>query len=374
MTKRRISLSDIVIGEPLAWDIYDSSHKLLLRKEYIVRSEVQVEALVRRGLFIDAKAAESKPPEQQFELPSALRFINQANKRLARLLYNLPNESGFEAKIMEVAAAIKQAVDINENVALASIMHNRAVSAYAVRHCIDTAIVSLLVARGLQIPEAEIDMILGAALTMNIGMLSHQEQLQAKGRLSDEDRDVIKHHPQIGFRLLKQAGIANVDWLMHVLMHHESEDGSGYPGGKPGTKIPLGTKLISIADRYCAKISPRAYRKAMLPNAALRSILVDEKQNVNQVFAAVFMRVMGLYPTGAFVRLENGEMGVVTKKGQSTKTPIVHALIGPRDAPLAFPIQRDTSRDLYAVRDLICETKAGIHVNMQQLWGYEASL
>ena len=117
MTKRRISLSDIVIGEPLAWDIYDSSHKLLLRKEYIVRSEVQVEALVRRGLFIDERAAASKPPEQQFELPSALRFINQANKRLARLLYNLPNESGFEAKIMEVAAVIKQAVDINENVA-----------------------------------------------------------------------------------------------------------------------------------------------------------------------------------------------------------------------------------------------------------------
>jgi HD-GYP domain-containing protein (c-di-GMP phosphodiesterase class II) len=379
MSRRRISLSDIVIGEPLPWDIYDSSNKLLLRKEFIVESEQQIETLLARGLFAEAKPSASTSTtvviNRQVEKPSALRLINQANKRLGRLLYNLLNETDLEAKIMEVVGAIKQAVDINQHVALGSIMLNRAVIAYPVRHCVDTAVVSLLVARNLKLPETEIDIILAAALTMNAGMLRQQEQLQEKaGALSDEDKNVIKTHPQAGIRLLKQAGVKNDSWLLTVLMHHENENGSGYPLGKTGLKIPMGAKIISIADRYCATISPRSYRKALLPTVALRSLFSDEKQNVDQSLATIFVGILGLYPAGIFVKLINGEISVVTGPGEVMKTPMVHSLIGSNGAKLAFPISRDTSRSIYAIQDSVDEMAIRVPINMQTLWGDDAGL
>jgi HD-GYP domain-containing protein (c-di-GMP phosphodiesterase class II) len=216
-------------------------------------------------------------------------------------------------------------------------------------------------------------MILAAALTMNVGMLHQQDQLQGKtGVLSDEDRNIIKTHPQLGVRLLKQAGVKNDSWLLMVLMHHENENGSGYPLGKAGVQIPLGAKIISIADHYCATISPRNYRKALLPNVALRSVFLDEKQNIDQSLTAVFMDVLGMYPIGLFVKLNNGETSVVTGQGEVMKAPTVHSLIGANRAKLAFPISRDTSRSLYAIQDSVDEMT--IPINMQTLWGEDASL
>jgi HD-GYP domain-containing protein (c-di-GMP phosphodiesterase class II) len=377
MSKRRISTVDIVIGEPLPWDIYDGSHNLLLRRNFIVRDERQIEELVQRGLFVEiaGPGSEHSAAKKIVEAPSALRLINQANKGLGRLLYNISNETGFVEKVMAIVSLIKEAIGINEDIALASIMLNRAASTYPVRHGIDTAILSLLIARSLNMADQEIDILLAAAVTMNVGMLRDQERLQGKADgLTDEDKDIIKSHPQVGMRLLKQAGVTNIDWLVHVLMHHENEDGSGYPLGKADAKIPLGTKILSIADRYCAQVTPRTYRKALLPNAVLRGILLGGQVNIDRAFAGSIMHVLSAYPPGAFVKLENGETAVVTSKGETTTTPVVHSLIGPRNTPLAFPIRRDTSHVAYAVKDLVDETQAAIHVSMQNLWGSEASL
>jgi len=103
-------------------------------------------------------------------------------------------------------------------------------------------------------------------------------------------------------------------------------------------------------------------------------VLLEGKHSIDQTLATPVMRALGIYPPGTVVRLTNGETGIVTRKGTSTTTPIVHALIGPRNAALAFPIQRDTSLPLYAVRDLVGETATPINVTMQQLWGEGASL
>jgi HD-GYP domain-containing protein (c-di-GMP phosphodiesterase class II) len=370
---KRIRAADIQLGEPLAWDVYDATDNLLLRKGFVIRNETQIDALVRRGLYVaDVDAASfNSNANSAVEPPSALRLINDANKQLGRLLDNIHNETNVESKI----AMISRAVDVNENVALATILLNRSAGIYSVRHCIDTAIVCVTIIRQMSIPRQEAADLLSAALTMNVGMLRPQEQMQTRAtNLSAEDRAIIREHPQTGMKILQQAGITNQAWLLNVLMHHENEDGSGYPNGAVGADIPRGAKIIAFADRYCAKISPRAYRKALFPNAALRKVLLEGKHSIDQTLATPVMRALGIYPPGTVVRLTNGETGIVTRKGTSTTTPIVHALIGPRNAALAFPIQRDTSLPLYAVRDLVGETATPINVTMQQLWGEGASL
>ena len=381
MEQRRITMSDIVVGKPLPWDVYDSNNKLLLRKGHVVQREQQVETLVVRGLFVAAKAdspssAQAAPAAaRHVERPSALRLINLATKRLERLLFNLHNESELQPKILEVVAALKYAVDINADVALGCILLNQASGNYPVRHGIDCAVVSLLVARAMNKPEQELRDIMSAALMMNVGMLRHHEQLHhCEQPLSDEEHDMIRSHPQESVSLLRAAGVVDENILNYVLLHHENEDGSGYPLGKGSAEITENAKIIALADRYCARVSSRVYRKSMLPNAALRDILMTEKKNINPMLATCFIRELGTYPTGTFVRLVNGEVGVVTGRGNSTTTPTVHSLIGPRGAPLSFPIRRETHKELHSIREVLHESQAAVRINMQQLWGTEASL
>lgn len=379
MTQRRISMSDILPGEPLRWDVYDSGGQLLLRKGYVIERQSQIAALVARGLFAETSFNPSRgqgnaPPQQQ-ETPSVLRLINLANKRLERLLLGLQNEPDSPGKLLEVAKTVVFATDLNPDIALACILLNQRAGDYPVRHSVDTAVVSTLVARSSKIGPEEVVTLVAAALTMNLGMLPYHAQLQRKqGSLSDQETELIRQHPQEGVRMLELAGVRDPDWLAYILSHHENEDGSGYSFGKMGKDIPQNAKIISLADRYCARVSARDYRKPVLPNVALRDIFLEGGKGVDPVLAAHFIKELGIYPPGTLVRLNNGEIGVVSKKGEGATTPIVHALIGPRGAPLSFPIKRDTAKELFAIRETLREDQANIRFSMQQVWGNEASL
>jgi HD-GYP domain-containing protein (c-di-GMP phosphodiesterase class II) len=378
MDQRRITMSDIVMGEPLPWDVYDHTSRLLLRRGHVVTREHQIEELLERGMFIDAKhatairKAEAAPRQQ--EQPSVVRLVNLANKRLERLLFGLHTETDIEQKIFDVAKIVGYAVDVNPDIALGCILLNQSGCNYSVRHCVDTAIVSLIVARAMGKAPTEIAPIVAAALTMNVGMLRHQEQFQQKAdALTRNDVDTIHAHPAQSVAMLREAGVADEEWLDCVLHHHENEDGSGYPYGRISVVIPENAKIIAIADRYCARVSARSYRKPMLPNAALRDILLSEKDKVDSQLTACFIKELGVYPNGTYVRLENGEIGIVTGKGKTTTAPIMHSLIGPRGAPLSFPIRRDTSKELHSIRDVLHPDQAAVRVSMQQLWGLEAA-
>ena len=381
MDQRRLSMSDLVIGEPLQWDVFGDDHKLLLRKGQIIANNHQIDSLVQRGLFVDSHLLGDKAGRhaeaaaKKVESPSALRLVNMANKRLERLLYSLHNEPGVEAKILEVATALNFACNINSDVVLGCILLNQETGNYAVRHCIDTAAVALLVARAMQKTPDEVMKIVAAALTMNLGMLRQQDQLQGKEEaLSEKESELIHKHPEESVTLLQQAGITDADWLSYIRHHHENEDGSGYPTGNSGQEIPQNAKIIALADRYCARISNRTYRKSMLSNAALRNLFVEGGKTIDSQLATYFIRELGMYLPGTTIRLQNGEIGVVTGKGHGPTMPVVHALIGPRGAPLSFAIKRDTAKELYGVREALQPGQASMRFSMQQLWGEEARM
>lgn len=377
----RLNISDIAIGEPLPWDVYGAGNKLLLRRGHVVESARLAEELVQRGMFIDAGQAErlvrarNDTPASKKEIPSSLRLINLATKRLERLLYNLANEPDAQAKILEVAKALTYATNISADIVVASVFVNQSAASYAIRHCVDTALIALHIARAMKKSEEETQAIMAAALTMNVGMLRQHDQLASKEQaLSEKESEVVRNHPVQGVEILKQAGITHPEWLSYVLLHHENEDGSGYPRGKEVGEIPQNAKLLAIADRYCAAVSSRKYRKTLLPSAALRDVLIANGKPIDQLLAAYFIKELGTYPPGTFVRLQNGEIGVVTRRGKAAATPVVHTFIGPRGAPLSFPIQRDTSKELYAIRDTLYSDQAVLLFSMQQLWGDEAAL
>lgn len=383
MDQKRLTVSDFLIGSPLPWDVYGEGDQLLLRRGQIVQSAQQLETLMERGLYIDASTAagyatqarrHDRPAPRRPDSPSALHLVNLANKRLERLLYNLGNETDAEAAVVEVTKVLVRATEINSDVALACVLLNQDAASYAVRHSVDTAIVASLVARAMNKSSEEIQTIMAAALTMNIGMLRQQDHLENKQEaLTDKETEFIRRHPRESVNLLQEAGITQPAWLSYVMLHHENEDGSGYPGGAEVGDIPQNARILAMADRYCAAVSHRKYRRTLTPNASMRDVLMAGGKASDPMLAAYFIRELGTYPPGTFVRLQNEEIAVVTRRGTAETAPIVHAFIGPRNAALSIPIQRDTGKKGFAIRETVSGEQTVLRFNMHQLWGDAAS-
>jgi diguanylate cyclase (GGDEF)-like protein/putative nucleotidyltransferase with HDIG domain len=127
------------------------------------------------------------------------------------------------------------------------------------------------VARRLGLPEEDVELTRLAASLHDLGKLAIPEEILRKpGPLTEPERMVLERHPQIGFRMLESLGIDPVaHWVLH---HHERWDGSGYPDGLPGEQIPLGARIIFVADAFDAMTSERVYRRRVTPEQAIAEL------------------------------------------------------------------------------------------------------
>jgi HD-GYP domain-containing protein (c-di-GMP phosphodiesterase class II) len=387
---QKLVIEDIEVGERVPWDILDSYGRLMLSTGSIIESLAQAKEMLSRGMYIEkslytklpkfsnsptAAPTEEEQPVLTTDSPSALHNINLAVKRLDVLLKNIKKFPDARKSILEIVKLIRVAIHLSEDLTLASIQLNQSSGSYVVRHCVDTAILAIIVARAIKKPEQEIKDLAAAALTMNISMIEMQERLQSqKEQLSEKDKTAIHNHPLDSIDVLFNAGIENPEWLMYVLLHHEHEDGSGYPVGNVKGEIPQNAKILSLADGFCARITSRGYRKSTLPSIALKDIFIQNSAHVDATLAAYFVKVLSLYPPGTFVQLQNKEIAIVTQRGSTPNTPIAYSMVKPNGELFPTPLKRDTSIDTYKITEAVYPTDAAVHVNLQQIWGPLASL
>ncbi len=144
-------------------------------------------------------------------------------------------------------------------------------NAYSGSHSQRVAELAARTARRLGLPDEEVELTRLAASLHDLGKLAIPEELLRKpGPLTEPERMVLERHPQIGFRMLESLGVDPVaDWVLH---HHERWDGSGYPDGLPGDRIPLGARIIFVADAYDAMTSERVYRRRVAPEQAVAEL------------------------------------------------------------------------------------------------------
>ena len=128
------------------------------------------------------------------------------------------------------------------------------------------------IARQLELPEAEIDRIQLAALLHDVGKVAVPEEILEKpsALTSAEWRSVVQH-PRIGQVILEQAA-ALKDAVPIILHHHERYAGHGYPYGLRANEIPLGARIVAIADAYDAMIHDRPYKRAMTHDQAIAEL------------------------------------------------------------------------------------------------------
>ena len=134
---------------------------------------------------------------------------------------------------------------------------------YTANHSERVKAYSELIARSLGLSESSIMLITHAALLHDIGKMGISDSVLGKpGKLTEEEFEIIKQHPVIGARILMQSNYTH-EMVQIVLHHHERYDGRGYPEGLKGEDIPIGARVIAIADSIDAMTSKRVYRDAM---------------------------------------------------------------------------------------------------------------
>lgn len=148
---------------------------------------------------------------------------------------------------------------------------------------------SIMLAKELNLAQSYIETIRSAAILHDIGKIGiPTELLNKKGKLTDEEYEVIKQHPMSSKKILDEIdGFSDVTEMAYC--HHEHYDGSGYPRGLSGDEIPIGAQIIQLADAYDAMTSDRAYRKAFSNEKALNIIKSERgKQFTPSIVDALF--------------------------------------------------------------------------------------
>jgi len=371
----RIRIDDLQVGKPLPWDCYDALGVLLLRKGVVIASQRQLEAVIERGLFADhagSKSAAQAPPSVPVEKPSPFHLVADIKLRLRSIFAGIVADqtTDLPGRIIKLCRDLQSLCEMDADAALGT-LHLDHDGRYTIIHPLHIAILCELIAKRKGVAAEPRLSLLAAAITSNIAMIGLQDALQKQETpLTPEQLQMIRLHTVHGVDMLLAAGVQDDVWIKTVLHHHEKLDGSGYPGALLGDDIPLPVRILSLADTYSAMITPRCYRSQILARDALRDIFLKRGAEMDAALAQVFIKEMGVFPPGAFVKLHNGEVGVVVRRGENAMAPLVQSLIGPRGAPLPAPLRRDSSKEGFAIREMVAPDKTAA-IDPHFLWGYK---
>ena len=181
-------------------------------------------------------------------------------------------------------------------------------------HLTNVSIYTIKLGQGLNYRKEELFQLGISGMFYDIGLAKVPDRILNKpGKFTEEERDLMSQHTQYGYDLLS-AALPKEPWLAEVaLEHHERENGEGYPQQLSGEEIHDYAKVIGLADIYDAATRARPYKKRKLPFQAVREILRTERGKFPQPVLKVLLVKLSVFPTGSYIRLNSGAIGVVVE-------------------------------------------------------------
>ncbi|MCL4456700.1 MAG: HD domain-containing protein [Nitrospirae bacterium] len=155
-------------------------------------------------------------------------------------------------------------------------------------HSYRVSVIAEMIAREMGLPESEVENIRIAALLHDLGKIGVSAEILHKiGKLSEEERESMKSHPTLGAGVLAPVGGRVLLLLPLILHHHEKYDGKGYHGFI-GEGIPIGARIIAVADVYDALTTDRPYRTGLSPLQARKEIVSNAGTHFDPEVVSVF--------------------------------------------------------------------------------------
>lgn len=178
-----------------------------------------------------------------------------------------------------------------------------------------------------------------AALTMNVGYsLAQPWMIDQTGASPEKIDQEASRHPERGAEILGQYGQFNAAILEAVLQHHERWDGSGYPARLQGEDISPFARIIAVADTYYEMVSRMPNREPYMPHEAVEFILAYTGVLFDPELVNIVTRLVPLYPTGTTVRINTGELGIISEANLGhIGRPVVRVCFDSESGILAKP-------------------------------------
>nr|WP_275405823.1 HD-GYP domain-containing protein [Desulfovibrio sp. JC022] len=207
---------------------------------------------------------------------------------------------------------------------------------YTYTHSINVNLYSLLLGKALGLNRSELESLGIAALFHDVGKgRVPNKVLNKPGKLTDSEYEVMKSHSRKGLEVLGDVEGLDGAVLRGVVEHHERYDGNGYPSGIKGEDIHPFGRIIAISDVYDALTSVRVYKKAITPAKTLSQMYKWKGTDFDPAYLNRFVRVMGIYPPGTMVQLDDLRFAIVLETNETKpRQPKVKILFNDKMQPV----------------------------------------
>lgn len=333
-----VPIQNVTPGMVLAKDVASTSardYKTLLMKGTFI-SEDMISLLKSKGIknvTIRGEETATPPPPPVPKTKEEEDLIK--NQHIGKALDELSTIFEHNGEIKELShKAIEQVDSIADDILVdigndSSYLGNQMIALqnyddYTYKHCLRVAMLSTSIANELSMKTEDIKEVIISALLHDIGKSNIDHEIIVKpGKLTEEEFEAIKQHPLIGYNILKKTGCYSANILAGVLFHQEKYDGTGYPTGLAGKKIPLIARILTVADVFDALTSNRPYRSPWSVAETEEYMLGGCGIHFDYDVVAAFLRSFNPYPVGTMVLLSDGRHGVVVKHNTNVLRPVV---------------------------------------------------
>ena len=222
------------------------------------------------------------------------KIVHSAATNLVKDLFNDPRSGNVE-RTKTFAYNMVDYV-LKDNDAAHSLLKIAVHEYYTYTHSVNVAAVGTLFAKSIGFKNEDLRELCSGILLHDVGKTRiSTDILNKKGKLTKEEFDEIKKHPELGIEVLDEADIEFKEERIITIQHHENDDGTGYPHGLKKDEIHFSGKIARIIDVYDALTTKRTYADAVRPFAAL----VEMKEKMSNCFdnelLMEFIRFLGPY-------------------------------------------------------------------------------
>jgi hypothetical protein len=246
------------------------------------------------------------------ELPWARQALGALNEAVRRMVHEvrqgrLPDTVVLQTGLSPVVDSVQRCPD-----ALLWLMRTEPLQGFLYRRAIGTAVTATTFGHRLGFDQdALLELALGGLL-MDIGKTEVPVPILAKtNSLTQIEHNLVRKHVCHALDMVRVMENVPERVVDMISGHHERFDGSGYPQKQHGTEIPLFARIAGIVDTFDAITQDRHYAPAISAHTALRYLNGQRCSKFDGALMQEFIRAMGIYPTGTWVELLDGSIGMV---------------------------------------------------------------
>ena len=374
--KSKLSADMILVGKQLSVDVYHRSGMLLVKQGHYVLTPEQKQKLLDHGQLdntakasmVEKELRDRRERQEQERREAANQVLNPLVDMdlLAHKVNGLLNRyfhvQDFVQEISMVATRLLALADKQPDGLIAACLLVP-FNDYGSMHSLHTAAMLAILGRRLNLPQKEMQVLLCAALTMNVSATKlHTDLSKQESALDALQKSDMYAHPLLSSAILRDLGVEDDRWHLLVQQHHEEWNGSGYPYGMKKEEIDPGAHLIRLTDVLTSLLVTQAHRAGRLPSIALGRLFKGEFSEFDPRFVALLIKELGIYPPGSFVRLANREIAVVTHRpsDNNTRHPKVSAIRSANGEMYGEPLPRNTRTAEQAILEPISLKEAGV--------------